>query len=72
VLKLAHRVEDEELETKLRGALARDVRVLALELDERDTILLALEDPPEGLEELRGVLFAEWEWRRREGLTADK
>jgi hypothetical protein len=31
-------------------------------------IIRALEDPPAGLEELRGVLLSEFEWRRREGL----
>ena len=56
---------------KLRSALARDVKVLALELDEREAILVLLDDPPVGLEELRAVLLSEWEWRQREGLAAD-
>jgi hypothetical protein len=29
----------------------------------------ALDDPPDGLEELRGVLLREHEWRVREGLV---
>jgi len=70
VLKIAHLVDDEQLETKLRSALARDVRVLALEIPERETILAALDDPPDGLAELRGVLLSERDWRQREGLTA--
>ena len=71
VLELARLVDDEHLETKLRGALGRDVKVLALEFDERDAILAALEDPPAGfeeLEELRATLLQEHAWRRREGL----
>jgi hypothetical protein len=71
VLTLASLVDDEVLEMKLRRAVVRETKVLALELDERDTILLAVEDPPEGPEELRGVLLAEREWRQREGLIAD-
>jgi hypothetical protein len=61
VLELARLIDDEELETKLRFGLARDVKVLALEIDERETILVALEDSPEGLAELRGVLLSERE-----------
>jgi hypothetical protein len=67
VLELAGLVDDEDLEMRLRGALARDVKVLALEVTERETIVRALDDPPPGLEELRGVLLAEHTWRRREG-----
>jgi len=42
--------------------------VLGLSIEERETILAVLDDPPAGLEELRGVLLNEVEWRRREGL----
>jgi hypothetical protein len=31
-------------------------------------ILNALDDPPDGLAELRGVLVSEHQWRQREGL----
>ena len=41
---------------------------MALDIRERETILAALDDPPAGLEELRGVLLQEVDWRRREGL----
>jgi hypothetical protein len=41
--------------------------VLALDIAERETIIRALEDPLPGLEELRGALLREVEWRRREG-----
>jgi hypothetical protein len=43
-------------------------RVLGLTVAERKAILAALETPPPGLEELRGVLLGELEWRRAEGL----
>ena len=44
------------------------MKLLTLKITERETILLALDDPPSGLEELRGVLLQEREWRVREGL----
>jgi hypothetical protein len=53
---------------RLESAYGRGVKVLALDVPERETILRALDDPPAGLEELRGVLLGEVEWRRREGL----
>lgn len=46
------------------------MKVLGLESDERGIILGELEDPPEGLAELRAVLLNEDQWRRREGLDA--
>ena len=42
--------------------------LLALTIDERTIILSALEDPPEGVAELRAVLLNELEWRQRTGL----
>jgi hypothetical protein len=68
VLELARLVDDDDLETKLRSALGRDIKVLALETDERETILVALVDPPAGLEELRAVLLQEHVWRQAQGL----
>lgn len=68
ILELARLVHDEHLETRLRAALANDVKLLALEVEERETILVALEDPPAGLEELRAVLLQEQVWRQAEGL----
>jgi hypothetical protein len=41
---------------------------LALTIDERAIILGALEDPTDGLAELRAVLLNEHQWRQREGL----
>jgi hypothetical protein len=46
----------------------REVRILALEIAERETVLAALDDPPAGVEELRGVLLREFEWRWAQGL----
>ena len=42
--------------------------LLALTSDERTVMLNSLDDPPEGLAELRGVLVNDYEWRQREGL----
>jgi hypothetical protein len=42
---------------------------VALTIEDRERILLALEDCPDGLAELRGVLLREQEWRVREGLV---
>ena len=58
----------DELADRLEGALVDGVELLALTIDERAIILAALEDPPEGLAELRAVLLNEHEWRQREGL----
>ena len=69
VLELAQLVDDDQdLAMKLRSALARDVKVLALDKDERETILAALDDAPPGLGELRATLRQEHTWRQREGL----
>ena len=46
------------------------MKLLALTIDERAVILDALDDPPDGLAELRGVLMNEHEWRQREGLDS--
>ena len=69
VLELARLVDDPELATKLEENYSRGTKVLALTIPERETILAALDDPPAGLEELRGVLLRELEWRKAEGLT---
>lgn len=69
ILELARLIDDQELADKFETAYGREVKVLALDIPERETIIQALDDPPAGLEELRGVLLREMEWRRREGLT---
>jgi hypothetical protein len=58
VLELA-RLVDLELAERLHRAVDRDVKVLGLNVPERETILRALDDPPEGLLELRAVLLQE-------------
>jgi hypothetical protein len=68
VLELARLVDDDALAERLEAAYGRDVKILGLDIPERETIIRALEDPPAGPEELRGVLVREHEWRRREGL----
>jgi hypothetical protein len=68
VLKIAHLVPDDELETKLRHALAQDVRVLGLEISEREAILAVLDDPPAELAQLRAVLLEEHVSRLQTGL----
>ena len=65
VLELARLVDDPDLEHRLEDAYGRDVRVLALTIPDRETILVALDDPPAGLEELRGVLLREHTARAR-------
>ena len=52
----------------LTTGLENETRILGLDIDEREAILRALDDPPAGLEELRGVLLREHVWRQREGL----
>ena len=58
----------DELADPLDRAVADEVKLLALTLDERAIILGTLEDPPPGLAELRAVLLADHRWRRNEGL----
>jgi hypothetical protein len=43
--------------------------VIALSIANRERILRAVEDCPDGLAELRSVLLREHEWRMREGLV---
>jgi len=58
----------DKLADRLERACADGVALLALTLDERAIIPSAPDDPSEGLAELRGVLWNEWEWRQRKGL----
>ena len=51
------------------SAADRKTTVLALTIEDRERILRALDDPPEGLAELRGVLLLEHEGRVRDGLV---
>jgi hypothetical protein len=58
----------DDLADRLERALADEVKLLALTIDERALMLSALEDPPQELAELRAVLLADHQWRRVEGL----
>ena len=72
VLELTRRVRDAGFEAtadRLGEAWTLETKVLALTVDEREAILRALDDPPDGLAELRGVLVREHEWRVQEGLV---
>jgi hypothetical protein len=72
VLDLARRLRDADLlatAAVLEDAYDAEPRVAALTITDREAILRVLEDAPEGLAELRGVLLKEHEWRVREGLV---
>jgi len=65
---LVRGVGADDLTDRLERALADEVKLLALTLDERALLLAALEDSPPQLAELRAVLLADHQWRRTEGL----
>jgi hypothetical protein len=65
----ARRRVDEPTPTALEQALDAERAVVALAIDDRERILRALDECPDGLAELRGVLLEEHTWRRREGLA---
>jgi hypothetical protein len=50
-------------------ALDAEQDLVALSIADREAILRVLDDPPDGLAELRGVLLAEHEGRVRGGLV---
>jgi hypothetical protein len=60
---------DEPTATVLGNAIERETVIVALTIEGRWRILRALDDPPDGLAELRGVLLRENEWRVRAGLV---
>jgi hypothetical protein len=68
IRELAQRVEDPAAST-LRDGLERGRATFALTIEEREQILRALEECPDGLAELRGVLVREHQWRKRTGLV---
>lgn len=69
VLQLARLVDDTLLAERLEDAYRRDAKELGLEIHEREQILRALDDPPDGLTELRAVLLQDVIAWRREGLA---
>jgi hypothetical protein len=68
VLALALLVDDPNLASRLEDAYGRCVRVLALTVLERETIIRALDDAPAGLEQLRSALLHTA--RKRDGLAS--
>ncbi len=66
--ELADAAGNDDLADRLERALADEVKLLALSIEERIRIIFVLDDPPDELAKLRGVLINEVEWRRREGL----
>jgi hypothetical protein len=69
ILELTRLVDDDDLAGRLEDCYRREVKVMALEIVERESIIRALDDPPPGLEELRVVLLAEHVGRKRDGLV---
>jgi hypothetical protein len=72
VLELARLLRDAELPKTaevLEQAYDAERRIVALTVTDRESILRALEDCPDGLADLLGVLVHEHEWRVREGLV---
>jgi len=67
--RLLREVAFEPVAEKLEKGYDAETRVLALTIEDRERILRALDDPPAGLAELRGVLLREHEWRKRVGLV---
>ncbi len=65
-------VNDDALADKFESAYGREVKVLGLDIPERETIIRALEDPPAGLEELRGVLLREHELAGARGAVVSR
>ena len=70
ILDLARLVDDPALADRLERGYGRGVKVLGLSIEERETVLRALIEPPAGLEELRAVLLQEVEWHRKSGLSS--
>jgi hypothetical protein len=54
---------------KLDHARASGRSVVALTIPDREAMVRVLDDPPDGLAQLRGVLLREHVWRRRVGLV---
>ena len=61
---------DEPTRSFLEKALALNSEVVALTIEDRESLLWALDDVrTDALAELRGVLIQEHKWRAREGLV---
>ena len=72
VLELARLLREagfDDTAGRLEDTCDREAKVIALTIPEREQILRALDDPPDGLTELRGVLLDKHEGRLRQGLV---
>ena len=72
VLKLTRLLDDagfDDTAELLTVALEADQTLVALSIQDREAILRTLDDPPDALAELRGVLLREHEWRVRVGFV---
>jgi hypothetical protein len=72
VLELASLLGDggfDDTAERLENAYDLETKVLALTIADCEAILRALDAPPDGLSELRGVLLAQHEGRVRQGLV---
>jgi hypothetical protein len=70
-LELAHLLDNaghEQTAGVLVLGLDNERRVVALTIPDRENILSVLDDPPDGLAELRGSLLRETTWRLENGL----
>jgi hypothetical protein len=56
----------------LERGIRRCDGAVGLTIRERTAILDVLDDPPDGLAQLRGVLLAEHTWRIQHGLAPDR
>jgi hypothetical protein len=72
VLRLAGLLHDagfDDTAEALVVALEAEQGIVGLSIQDREAILRALDDPPEGLSELRGVLLNDHQWRVGLGLV---
>jgi hypothetical protein len=72
VLELAGKLREAGFDAtagRVEGGYERRILMLGLSTAERDEILAALDDCPDGLCELREALVQEAAWRDRDGLS---
>jgi hypothetical protein len=69
LVSLLREAEFDLVAEKIECAIEVEVRIMALTITDRGSILRALDDPPDRLAELRGVFLREHVSRVREGLT---
>ena len=69
LVKRLRRADFEHQADTIEGALVAGQAEVSLTLPDRLAVLTVLDDPPDGLTGLRGVLLSEHEWAEREGLV---